>query len=104
MKVKTRKYRPARPFVEKLLKNKELRVHYEEEKARTRIAMLVKKLRQHAGLTQIQLAKKIKTSQSVIARLEGGNDSRMPSLPMLAHIAEACGAALEFGFQYKKAA
>ena len=45
-----------------------------------------------AGLTQAQLAKKMGTSQSVIARLEGGNSA--PSLSTLRRYAAATGTRL----------
>lgn len=45
-----------------------------------------------AGLTQAQLAKKMGTSQSVIARLEGGNSA--PTLSTLRRYAAATGTRL----------
>ena len=98
-----KKYKSAKPFFEKVLKDKEIRIHYEEEKSKTEIAHAVKRLREAAKLTQLELAKLIGTSQSVVARLEGGSDKRIPSLPLLARIAAACGAHLEFGFSFAKA-
>lgn len=56
-----------------------------------------------ANLTQAELAKLIGTTQSVIARLEGGSDKRVPSIPLLARIAAACGGHFEFGFSFLKA-
>lgn len=91
-------------FFERLLKNTEIKVHYEEERAKSLIAMAVKAARARAKLTQTQLARKIGTTQSVIARLEGGGDSRIPSLSLLARIATACHGELEFGFRFKRAA
>ncbi|MDZ4676378.1 MAG: helix-turn-helix transcriptional regulator [Oligoflexia bacterium] len=96
-------YRSAKPFFDKLLKDPEVRISYEEEKAKSKIAVAVKSARLHANLTQAQLAKKIGTTQSVIARLEGGLDKRVASLPLLARIAAACGAHLEFGFSFGRA-
>src|SRR6185503_12349025 len=78
-------------FFERLLKDPHIRVLYEEEMARTRLAMAVKQVRTRAKLTQAELAHRAGTKQSVIARLEGGKDKRMPTLPLLAHIAAACG-------------
>lgn len=96
-------YKSANPFFKKLLKDPEIRIKYEEEKVRSEIAFMVKRLRQKAGLTQEELAKKIGTSQSVIARLESGRDTRTPSLSLLSRVAGTCDAILEFGFSYKKA-
>lgn len=104
MKTKKHKaYRSAKPFFEKILKDPEVRVLYEEEHAKTEIANAVRAARIKAGLTQVELAKKIGSAQSVIARLESGGDKRTPSLPLLARIAAACGAELEFGFRFKRA-
>lgn len=50
---------------------------------------MVKFMRERAGLTQGQLAKKIKTKQPSIARLE--NSSKAPSLTTLFNISKACG-------------
>ena len=97
-------YRPARQFVQKLLKNSEIRILFEEERAKTEIAMAVKEARLRAGLTQIELAKKAETTQAVISRIESGTDSRIPSLALLARIAGACKARLMFGFDFKKSA
>lgn len=106
MKMKTKKhiaYRSAKPFFEKILKDPEVRILFEEEHAKTEIANAVRSARIKAGLTQLELAKRIGSVQSVIARLEGGSDKRTPSLPLLARIAAACGAEFEFGFRFKRA-
>ena len=104
MRMKKQTYKPADSFFGRLLRDPEIRFHYEEERAKTLIAMAVKAVRTRAKLTQAQLAKKIKTTQSVIARLEGGGDRRVPSLALLARIAAACHGELEFGFKFKRAA
>ena len=101
--MKKKNYKSASPFFKKLIKDPEIRIKYEEERARSEIALMVKNLRNKAGLTQKELAQKIGTSQSVIARLEGGSDARTPSLSLLSRIADSCNAVLEFGFSYKKA-
>ena len=97
-------YRPARPFVDKILKDPEIRIYFEEERAKSEIAMAVRDARLHAGLTQIELARKANTTQAVISRVESGTDSRVPSLALLARIAAACKAKLMFGFDFKKSA
>lgn len=104
MKSKKVAIKSADSFFERLLKEPEIRLHYEEERAKTAIAMAVKTARKRARLTQAQLARKIGTTQSVIARLEGGGDRRVPSLSLLARIATACHGELELGFKFKKAA
>lgn len=104
MRQKKTTIKSAAPFFERLLKDPEIRIRYEEERAKTSIALVVKEARSRAGLTQVQLARKIGTTQSVIARLEGGADRRVPSLSLLARIAAACHGELEFGFKFKRAA
>jgi ribosome-binding protein aMBF1 (putative translation factor) len=99
---KKKAYRPARPFVEKLLKDPGVRIYFEEERAKTEIAMAVRNARLHAGLTQAELAKAAETTQAVISRIESGTDARVPSLALLARIASACKAKLMFGFEFKK--
>ena len=93
----------AKDFFKKLLKDPTVRMYYEEESSKTEIAQAVRSARLKANLTQAQLAKKVKSSQSVIARLESGSDKRTPSIPFLSKIAAACGAQFEFGFTYLKA-
>lgn len=90
------------PFFKKLLKDPEVRMRFEEERAKSNIAMAVVAARKRAHLTQTALAKKAGTTQGVIARLEGGSDSRIPSMPLLASIARACGGVFEFGFSFKR--
>ena len=71
---------------------------FQEERARSELALAVSNARLRAGLTQAELASKVETSQSVIARLESGTDRRMPTLPFLARIAAATGRRLVVGF------
>ncbi len=92
----------GKDFFKKLLKDPSVRMHFDEESSKTAIAHAVKSARIKANLTQGQLAKKVGTSQSVIARLESGSDKRTPSIPFLAKIASACGAQFEFGFTFLK--
>ena len=58
------------------------------------LALLVREMREGAGLTQVELAKRIGTTQSVIARLEDA-EYRGQSLSMLERIAAACGVTLK---------
>ncbi len=64
------------------------------------LALLVREMREDAGLTQAELARKIGTTQSVIARLE---DARYTghSLSMLERIAAACGVNLKLHAEKK---
>lgn len=64
------------------------------------LVLLVRDMRQDAGLTQTELAKKVGTTQSVIARLEDAEYAGH-SLTMLERIATACGVALKLHAEKK---
>jgi ribosome-binding protein aMBF1 (putative translation factor) len=64
------------------------------------LALLVREMRKEARLTQIELAKKAGTTQSVIARLENAEYAGH-SLPMLERIAIACGVGLKLRAERK---
>jgi ribosome-binding protein aMBF1 (putative translation factor) len=64
------------------------------------LALLVREMRENAGLTQSELARKVGTTQSVIARLEDAQYSGQ-SLTMLERIAAACGVALKLRAEKK---
>lgn len=61
-----------------------------------RLAMEIRALRELRGLSQRELAERMGTTQSAIARLEGGNVS--PSLATLDKVAAALDAELSVGF------
>ncbi len=56
------------------------------------LAELVYRLRTRAGLTQTELARRMGTTQSSIARIESGGS--LPTLGMLARLAHATGSPL----------
>src|SRR5450631_1183898 len=64
------------------------------------LALLVREMREDAGLTQAELAKKVGTTQSVIARLEDAEYTGH-SLTMLERIATVCGIALKLHAEKK---
>jgi ribosome-binding protein aMBF1 (putative translation factor) len=64
------------------------------------LAMLVREMRENAGLTQAELAKRVGTKQSVIARLENAEYTGQ-SLAMLERIASACGVKLRLHAEKK---
>ena len=53
------------------------------------------KARSEQGLTQAQVAEKIGTTQSAVARMESGRGKHSPSLATLSKYAEALGCRLE---------
>ena len=70
---------------------------YEELGPESEIARAVILARKGAGLTQEQLAKRMNTTQSVIARLEGGRTC--PSTATLLRFAKATGTRLKISFE-----
>jgi len=64
------------------------------------LALVVREMREDASLTQAELARKVGTTQSVIARLEDAEYSGH-SLTMLERIATACGVALKLHAEKK---
>jgi len=77
---------------ERLMKNPEFRAEYEKADAEFALVEALVRARMNAKLTQAQLAKKIGTTQSAIARLEGGRVS--PSVATLRRYAQATGVKL----------
>ena len=73
-----------------LMKNKKFKEEYEKAEKEFALAEEIIRLRIEAGLTQQQLAKKAKTSQPAIARLESGNYKNI-SFSFLSRIAKALG-------------
>lgn len=76
--------------------------YYQRELLINEISKMVVKLRNATHLTQAQLADKAGTTQPVIARLESGTDTRIPSLALLARIAAASHVRLHIGFNTVK--
>ena len=81
------------------LKDNEFKLLFEKETCIINIAKIITDLRQKSGLTQDALAKKCHTTQSVIARIESGNDTRIPSLELLNRIAISLGSHLSIVFE-----
>lgn len=81
----------------KWMKNKEYRKTYEELAPEFALAHAVIGARVTAGLTQAQLAKRMATTQSVIARLESGRTR--PSTQTLERLASATGTRLRIIFE-----
>ena len=74
---------------------------FEEEMANTDVAVKIYGLRQQAGLSQVELAKRVGTTQSVISRLEDA-DYEGHSLAMLNRIAAALERRVEIRFVPRK--
>jgi len=78
------------------------RAAYDELGAEFELARALIEARSRAGLTQAELAKRMKTTQSVVARLESGRVH--PSTKTLEKIARATGTRLKISFEASDAA
>ena len=77
----------------RLMRNPEFRAEYEKADAEYRLIAAMVRARTKAKLSQAQLAERMGTTQSAVARLEGGGVS--PSVATLQRYAEATGAKLK---------
>ena len=77
----------------KLMENPAFRDEYDKVDAEFQLVEELVRARTKANLSQAELASRIGTTQSAIARLEGGGVS--PSIATLRRYAEATGAKLE---------
>ena len=80
----------------KRLKNPKFRKAWDESEAEYQLAAKMIEARLKMKMSQRQLAKKVKTSQAAISRVEGMSGN--PSLSFLKRIAEALGTKLTIGF------
>lgn len=84
----------------RLLKDPEVRKEYDALEEEFALIAAMAGARQRAGLSQAQLAKRMKTTQSAIARLESGRGR--PSTTTLSRFAEATGHRLKISFEQVK--
>src|SRR3954447_24279236 len=80
-----------------LLKDPEVRREYDPLEEEFALILEVAKARKRAGLSQAELAKRMKTTQSTIARLESGR--AVPSTRTLGRFAQATGHRLKISFE-----
>ena len=83
-------------YLKKQLKNPEFKRHYDEYGKQLEIAYQILELRKKKNISQAQLAKKIGTKQSNIARMEAGQQNF--SVDILGKIAEALGCNVKIMF------
>ena len=95
---------PARPYIDRKLKDAAIRIRFDEEKTKSELARMIRTAREKAGLSQRDLAKKAETTQAVVARLEMGTDLRMPSFMLIARLLRAANAHLELRCIFDEAA
>lgn len=77
---------------QELLKNKKIATEYKRLEPRYKLISQLIEARNKKGLTQEELAKRVGTKQSAIARLESGNTN--PSITFLEKITKAVGSDL----------
>ena len=85
----------------KWMKNPEYRREYNSLEREFTLSAALIEARCRAGLTQEQLAQRMKTTQAVVARLEGGGS--MPSTRTLEKYAKATGTKLKISFEPEEA-
>ena len=86
---------------EKWMKNPRYRCEYKALKEEFSLSAALIEARTRAGLTQEEVARRMKTTQAVIARLEGGGS--MPSTRTLGKYAKATGTRLKISFEPEEA-
>ncbi len=72
---KTQKATDFQEYLAEKLKNPKFKKHYDEYGKQLEIAYQILKLRKQKGLSQAELARKIGTKQSNIARMEVGQQN-----------------------------
>lgn len=90
-------------FLEEQLRDPKFAEMYERAGEAWDVAMQIVDMREKAGLTQAQLARKVGTTQQQISRLEGAGYEGH-SLSMLRRIAKALDARVRVSFEPLKAA
>jgi len=93
---------PLKKVAQKWLKDPKFKAGYDALEEEFALASLLIEARTGANLTQAELASKMGTSQSTIARLESGKAA--PSLSTLRRLAKATGTRLEISFEPKRPA
>jgi ribosome-binding protein aMBF1 (putative translation factor) len=97
---KTKKIEKAIDFQEYLaeqLKNPIIKRHYNKFGKQLEVAYQILQLRKQRGISQVELAKKLKTTQSNIARIESGKQNL--TIGKIQDIAGALRGKFEFSFK-----
>lgn len=91
-----KKFIPVRESSKKWFKSKKFRDAYNALEDEFALAGALIEARAKAGLSQKELARRMKTTQPAIARMESGR--QLPSSATLLRIAEATGTKLRISF------
>ncbi len=89
-------------FKKKALKRPGVRKIYDELAPAYELRRKLVSLRQNAGLTQEEVAEKLRTNKSNISRLESVNSTISPKLSTIADYADAIGYDIKINFVPKK--
>ncbi|TBR26266.1 XRE family transcriptional regulator [bacterium] len=81
---------PLAEFLKEELQDPEIRGHYKAAKAEWLVARAVTSARKRAGLTQVQLAKRLRTDQKAVWRLESGHQNATVGLLWKVALATDC--------------
>lgn len=93
-KIKTKS---VKSFFEKKFKSKSFQKAYKQVSPLMDIGFAIAEARHTLGMSQSQLAKKLKTTQSVVSRIENGNQNL--SVQMLSKIADVLKCELQVQLQ-----
>ena len=91
--MKQKKYFSHEELHKEWMKDPEFRREYEKLEPEFQIAQQIISARLKRKMTQEELAKKAKTGQAVISRLEGMN--ARPSISLLSRVAQALGTKIQ---------
>jgi ribosome-binding protein aMBF1 (putative translation factor) len=84
---------PFKKLKDEWMKDPAFRAEYERLKPEFALALSLIKARTKAGMTQADVARKMRTTQSVVARIESGRNP--PNLKTLERYASAVGRRIE---------
>lgn len=91
--------RPSiKDFKKKALASSEVKKEYEDLAPAYALRKQLIEIRKHAGLTQEELAEKLRTKKSNISRLENVNSKISPTLSTIEEYAKAVGYKLQIQF------
>lgn len=94
--VQKRDYLDFEDWRRESLKDPEIRAEYEKQQPEFALIQAMLDARMRKGITQKEIARRMKTKQSVISRLETGNAN--PSVAFLKKLASALNTNLEIRF------
>ena len=86
----------------KELKNDEFKLAFDQRRFYLQIAHLISDLRARTGVSQVELAKKARVSQPMVARLEKGDSKRTPTFETIFKVLKALGYTMSINVQKEK--